>query len=150
MKFFGELQMSQSRRAHFSRHFQGIIAGGDRHDSVKIALIACHFVLQGSVIAIVLCGDPCRFLAVSVVSLIEMMQVAHPRTAMTDNHQVSLPLHNVRLFTVQPSPLPRCCRSWASSSPPLVTCTAHTLKNHCLNNLCSTDRPSSDIVARWL
>ena len=49
---------------------------------------------------------------------------------------------------VQPSPLPRCCRSWASSFPPLVTCTAHTLKNHCLNNLCSTDRPSSDIVAR--
>ena len=139
-------KMSQSwRKRIFSRHFWEIFAAaaGDRSGSGK--MLVC--VTETGV------SDSGHFTLGVRWSILDMPHRGNvPQLRSTP----CFPLISHSHSTPPPQPLLLpCCRSWASSSstlslhwsPHLHDARTHIskgarLKNHCLNNLCSTDRPT--------
>ena len=135
--------MSQSwRKRIFSRHFWEIFAAGDRSGSGKMLVCVTEIRVYDS-------GHFTLGVRWSILDLPDVGNVPQLRSP------PCFPLISQSHSTPPPQPLLPCCRSWASSystlslhwSPHLHDARTHIskgarLKNHCLNNLCSTDRPS--------
>ena len=125
--------------AHFSRHFWEIFAAGDRSGSGKMFVCVTEIGVSDS-------GHFTLGVRWSILDLPDVGNVPQLRST------PCFPLISHSTPPPQPLLLP-CCRSWASSSstlslhwsPHLHDARTHIskgarLKNHCLNNLCSTDR----------